>query len=82
MWWKLAGLAVGTGLLLFVLTAPLGTLSVKVDLPRGAENVSPAQIHSVIQNGMWIANLLVTVVILTIAGWIAWRIVRHHRKSN
>jgi hypothetical protein len=83
MWWKLAGLAAGTGLLLFVLTAsvPGGTVKIKIDLPPGAQ-VSDAQATSVVHDGLWIANLVVPTVILAIAGWIAWRIVRHHRKSN
>jgi len=87
MWWKLGGLAAATGailILLFVPTpfTPTTSVRIKVDLPPGMQNVSGAQVLSSVETAAWIFEFIIVAAILAIAGWIAWRIVRHHRKAN
>jgi hypothetical protein len=92
MWWRLGILGAVTAALLFFVFAPITTVSVKVDLPptihpasaeqaqASASNEVWAQLFAL--NAVWIAETAVVIVILGIAGWIAWRIVRRHRNSN
>ena len=68
MWWRLGILAAITTALLFVL--PLATVTFRVALPPGAHSGSTVEVP------------VVAIIILVIAGWIGWRIVRRHRISN
>ncbi len=82
MWWKLGALAAVTAAILFFLLAPTATMTVKVDLPPEAHRVSVTQVQSVVEGTIWITEAVMVVAVLGIAGWIAWRIVRHHRIST
>ena len=83
MWWRLGVLGGITAALLLLMFVPYpGTLTIKVDLPPSAHPPSGSQVQSVVENGIWIVNTAVVAIILGVSGWVAWRIVRHHRISN
>ena len=87
MWWKLGVLAAVTAALLFVLFAPIFTMTVKVDLPPAAHSVSASQVsigrvQPFAEGALWFAEVAVVTGILGAAGWIARGIVRRHRTSN
>ena len=73
--------AIIAGLLFFVF-APIGTVSVKVDLPPlppGARTISAGDIQTFALSTSWITEAVVCTIILGVAGWIALRIIRRHR---
>jgi hypothetical protein len=84
MWWRLGLLAVATGAVLFLLFAPLATLTVRVDIPPrlGASAPSVGQAQSGARVVEWTVDAAIIGTVLAVAGFIGWRIVRHHRISN
>jgi len=83
MWWRLSILGGVTAALLFILFAPTATVSVTVDLPPGAHPASPGPMQMFVQtfilSTFWVTGGM---VVLGVAGWIAWRIIRRHRNSS
>ncbi len=82
MRWKLVVLALATALLIFVLVAPVFTIHVKLDLPPGVSPPPASQVQEVGKDVAVVGEVIVVAVILGAAGWIARRIVRHHRRPN
>jgi hypothetical protein len=86
MWWRLSVLGAVTAALLFLVLAPIATMSVTVDmppLPPGARAIpSAGEVKAVAAAAGWIAEAALVTAILGVAGWLAWRIVRHHRISS
>jgi hypothetical protein len=84
MWWKLGLLAVATTVVLIILVIPMATLTIRVDLPPGPGTPVPSarQIQAGAQTVVWLSEAAITGAVLVIAGFIGWRIVRHHRNSN
>jgi hypothetical protein len=83
MWWRLGILGAVTASLLILLFAPIATVSVTVDLPPlpPASHAIPSagQVETVSSVVILIAEAGLVVVILAVATWIGWRIVRRHR---
>jgi hypothetical protein len=92
MWWRLGILGAVTAALPFSIFAPISTMTVKIDLPPTIHPASSEEARSLASsavwaqifalNVIWISGTAVVIVILGVAGWIAWRIVRRHRDSN
>jgi hypothetical protein len=85
MWWKLCLLVAATAVVLFFLFAPMKTVSITVDLPPappGAKSVSPRQVQEVVHGGLWAIEAALGGLILGIAGWIGWWIVRGDRNPG
>ena len=84
MWWRLGVLAAVTGALVFFVIAPIFTVSIHVDLPPGIPPPAPAsdETETFVRAMIWVTEGVFVAVILAVAGWIAWRIVRRHRDSN
>jgi len=83
MWWRLTILGLITAALIAVLFIPLPatTVAISVDLPPDVK-VSDAQFHAATQNVLFGANLIMPLMILGVAAWLARRIVRKHRKPG
>ena len=84
---RLGGLAVVVAGLIFLFVAPMGTISVKVDLPPGVDPVSADTTVNATTN--WISHVAVPIVdaglILTVLGFGAFfarRILRKHREDE
>jgi hypothetical protein len=84
MWWRLGLLAVATGAVLFILFAPLMTLTIRVDIPPrlGTPVPNAGQAQSEAQAIEWIVEAAMIGAVLTVAGFIGWRVIRHHRISS
>ena len=82
MWWKLGILGIITVALLFFLLAPTATMTIKVDLPPGAQHVTASEVKTTAQSMVWATEAAMVGAILLLSGLIGWRIVRHHRISN
>jgi len=80
MWWRLAVLGTLTGALLFLIIAPITTVSIKLDLPP--PHAASSQILAPSGAALWAIEGALAAPILGGAGWLAWRIVRRHRNSN
>jgi hypothetical protein len=74
--WKLAALAVATGLVIFLLVAPVFTLRVTVDMPPGAPAPPAQQVQAMGSAVIITLDAIVVALVLAGAGWIAFRIVR------
>jgi hypothetical protein len=66
--------------LLFLIIAPITTVSITLDMPP--PHAVSRQILAPGAGAIWIIEALVATPILGVAGWIAWRIVRRYRNSN
>jgi hypothetical protein len=82
MWWKLGALGVVTVLALFLLLAPMMTVTVRVDLPPGSARVGAGQIQTDAGMTLWVIEAILVASVLAIATLIGWRIVRRDRISN
>jgi hypothetical protein len=82
MWWRLGVLGAGTFALLIVLFAPIGHVTIKIQIPP-VRLRTPARLVYMTDAGVaWMTDAAVIAVVLGVAGWIAWRIVRRHRIAN
>jgi hypothetical protein len=82
MWWKLGALGVVTAFVLFVLLAPMMTVTIRVDLPPGPARASAGQIQTDAGLTLWVVEAALVAVVLAISTFIGWRIVRRARNSN
>ncbi|MEO8927481.1 MAG: hypothetical protein ABI306_10010 [Caulobacteraceae bacterium] len=82
MRWKLGVLGFLVALAVFILIAPLPTMKVTVNLPRGAEPPTAHAIASFATTAIYVGAAVIMVVILVIAALLARRIIRDHRDSS
>jgi hypothetical protein len=82
MWWKLGALGVVTVLALFLLLAPMMTVTVRVDLPPGSARVGAGRIQTDAGMTLWVIEAILVASVLAIATLIGWLIVRRARISN
>ncbi len=82
MWWRLGVLGAATAALLVLFFAPIADVHIKVDLPPTAAPTSGTQVYVASAAQLWITGAIVVAIVLGVAGWIAWRIVRRHGISN
>lgn len=82
MWWKLGALGAVTALVLFVLLAPMTTVTVRVDIPPGVASASAGRIQTDAGIALWVIEAILVAAVLMIAAFIGWLIVRHARISN
>jgi hypothetical protein len=79
MWLKLGAIAVATVVILFALFAPMVSIDVRLDMPRGTDNATAS---SVTHGFIWATNAISAVVfvaILALSAWLSWRVLKHHR---
>jgi hypothetical protein len=86
VWWKLGVLAFATVVVLALLLVPIGTMTVKIDLPPVAGSAAAERTLNKVTDGdktmaLALGASLVT-LILGGATLIGWRIVRHHRGTH
>lgn len=81
MWWRLTILGLATVTLIVLCTVPMTTVTVSVDMPPGS-SVSQEHVRAAVKNVTFLANVVFTVAILGVAGWLARGIVRKHRKPR
>jgi hypothetical protein len=82
MWWKLGALAVVTAGLLVLLLSPIPIPSVRVDLPPTTSAPAVPHVYKASQGTLWAVDAAFIAIVLTGAGFVARRIIRHHRNSN
>jgi hypothetical protein len=82
MWWKLGVLGAATAFVLFVLLAPMTTVTIRVDLPPGAGVANAGQIQTDAGVTLWVVEGTLVAAVLTAATFVGWRIVRRVRNSN
>jgi hypothetical protein len=81
MWGKLAVLGAAVVVVLFLLFAPLGTMTIRVDLPPAAAPAAGQQGKPVnVDTGAMtkVVGIVIVLAVVTAAGLIARRIVRRH----
>lgn len=73
-WLKLAALAVGVAVFVFLISAPLMTISVKVDLPPATGAQEPTPLSDWLQMFAWIGGFVAGLFLLIICP--CWLIIR------
>jgi hypothetical protein len=82
MGWKLGCVAVIATAVLAILLWPTRTITISIDLPPGVDAPPPSQIETISPFVTMAVSALMVAVVVAIAGWVAWRIVRHHRPGS